>query len=205
MTSVGPGTPCGDYLAALLAPGHRVRCVDRPSQKHQGVGRRACGISGMAAATLACWNCTAPTGAPSLEYGQIESNGIRCCYHGWLFGVDGEILDTPGEPPESTFKERLCHGAYPVIEYKGLVFTYMGPAGVAALLSPCTTSFKDVPGYCLGKPGREYWPCNWPSGKGQLHGPSPYCLPPIPLSSATASPRPSRSSANWTSWRPPSG
>ena len=30
-----------------------------------------------------------------LELGQIEAEGIRCCYHGWLFNVDGAILDTP--------------------------------------------------------------------------------------------------------------
>ncbi|HKM70377.1 MAG TPA: hypothetical protein VJX94_10015, partial [Stellaceae bacterium] len=46
----------------------------------------------------------------------------RCCYHGWLFDVDGMILETPGEPADSTLKDRLFHGAYPVHEYQGLVF-----------------------------------------------------------------------------------
>ena len=63
----------------------------------------------------------------SLEFGLIEQKGIRCCYHGWQFDVDGRILDTPGEPPDSTYKERLCHGAYLVHEHEGLVFAYMGP------------------------------------------------------------------------------
>ena len=34
----------------------------------------------------------------SLEFGNIERHGLRCCYHGWLYGVDGRVLDTPGEP-----------------------------------------------------------------------------------------------------------
>ena len=34
----------------------------------------------------------------SLEFGKLEERGIRCCYHGWLFDVDGTILETPGEP-----------------------------------------------------------------------------------------------------------
>lgn len=55
----------------------------------------------------------------SLEFGICEENGLRCCYHGWLFGVDGTILETPGDPPESTLRHSLCHGAYPVHEYKG--------------------------------------------------------------------------------------
>ena len=63
----------------------------------------------------------------SLEFGQIEERGIRCCYHAWYYDVDGKILDTPGEPADSTLKTRLYHGAYPTLEYKGLVFAYMGP------------------------------------------------------------------------------
>lgn len=63
----------------------------------------------------------------SLEFGLPTECGLRCCYHGWLFGVDGKILETPGDPPGSTLKERLYHGAYPAKEYKGLIFGYFGP------------------------------------------------------------------------------
>ena len=63
----------------------------------------------------------------SLEFGIVSQHGIRCCYHGWHFAVDGTILDTPGEPASSRIKETVCHGAYPTHEYKGLIFAYMGP------------------------------------------------------------------------------
>lgn len=63
----------------------------------------------------------------SLEYGRIEEAGIRCCYHGWLFGADGQCLQQPGEPRTSTYKDEVTQPAYPVIEYGGLVFIYMGP------------------------------------------------------------------------------
>ena len=60
-----------------------------------------------------------------------KSNGIRCCYHGWLFAPDGEILETPAEDQTARavemVKERTRLGAYPVIEYRGLIFAYMGP------------------------------------------------------------------------------
>ena len=65
--------------------------------------------------------------AASLEFGIIEDRGLRCCYHGWLYGADGEILDTPGEPADSPIKDTLSHGAYPVVEKNGLVFAYLGP------------------------------------------------------------------------------
>ncbi|HET7133284.1 MAG TPA: aromatic ring-hydroxylating dioxygenase subunit alpha [Gammaproteobacteria bacterium] len=63
----------------------------------------------------------------SLEYGRVEENGIRCCYHGWLYGADGACLEQPGEPPASTQKERIAQPAYPAHEFGGLVFAYMGP------------------------------------------------------------------------------
>jgi nitrite reductase/ring-hydroxylating ferredoxin subunit len=63
----------------------------------------------------------------SLEYGIVSEHGLRCCYHGWLFDADGSILETPGEPTESRLKESFRHGAYPAVEFNGLVFAYMGP------------------------------------------------------------------------------
>ena len=43
----------------------------------------------------------------SLEYGRIEENGLRCCYHGWLFNAEGQCLDQPGEPKESDYKDEI--------------------------------------------------------------------------------------------------
>jgi len=68
-----------------------------------------------------------PHRGTSLEFGLCEKDGIRCCYHGWLIAPDGTILETPGDPPGSTLKDRLMHGAYPAMEYKGLIFGYFGP------------------------------------------------------------------------------
>lgn len=63
----------------------------------------------------------------SLEYGRIEPEGIRCCYHGWLYDVEGRCLQQPGEPPDSTGKDRVRQSWYPTREFGGLVFAYMGP------------------------------------------------------------------------------
>ena len=67
----------------------------------------------------------------SLEYGRVMERGIACCYHGWHFDVDGTILDTPGEPPDSRIRDRTFQGAYPAREHQGLVFAYMGPPAAA--------------------------------------------------------------------------
>jgi nitrite reductase/ring-hydroxylating ferredoxin subunit len=63
----------------------------------------------------------------SLVYGQIEEAGIRCCYHGWLYDTEGQVLDTPCEPADSTFKNGVRQLAYPCRELGGLIFAYMGP------------------------------------------------------------------------------
>jgi phthalate 4,5-dioxygenase oxygenase subunit len=68
-----------------------------------------------------------PHRGADLSYGRIEGGGLRCLYHGWLFAPDGRCLDQPGEPPESTFKERVTHTAYPCHEANGLILAYMGP------------------------------------------------------------------------------
>ena len=63
----------------------------------------------------------------SLEYGDIEANGLRCPYHGWLYNVKGHCLEQPGEPSGSTFHTKVKHLSYPVRELGGLIFSYMGP------------------------------------------------------------------------------
>ncbi len=63
----------------------------------------------------------------TLFYGKVEDEGIRCCYHGWLFGVDGTCLDQPCEPEHGLHRDVARQPWYPVEERYGLVFAYMGP------------------------------------------------------------------------------
>jgi phthalate 4,5-dioxygenase oxygenase subunit len=68
-----------------------------------------------------------PHRGASLVFGRNEECGLRCLYHGWKFGVDGEILDMASEPPDSRMRN-LRHKAYPVREAGGFVWIWMGPA-----------------------------------------------------------------------------
>jgi len=63
----------------------------------------------------------------SLEFGLIRERGIQCCYHGWHYDVDGTILEIPGDPNGEYLRRQFSHGAFPVKEYKGIVFAYLGP------------------------------------------------------------------------------
>lgn len=70
----------------------------------------------------------------SLEFGRIEKNGIRCCYHGWLYSPDGRVLEMPCEAAGTCERMNIEQAGYPVREFGGLVFVYMGPPGKEPLL-----------------------------------------------------------------------
>jgi hypothetical protein len=50
-----------------------------------------------------------------------------CSYHGWKYDVKGRCIDQPLEPPGSDLKSSIRHLWYPVQEWGGVVWTYMGP------------------------------------------------------------------------------
>ena len=98
----------------------------------------------------------------SMVYGKTEDKGIRCCYHGWLFSTDGTILETPGEDSDSKpaikIRETFKLGAYPVIEFNGLVFSYLGPMDKMPVF-PHYDVFE-MPGN-TSSPYRIDYNCNW--------------------------------------------
>ena len=65
----------------------------------------------------------------SLEWGRVEAEGLRCCYHGWLYDAEGRCVDMPCETDEFRRRMDVWQPAYPTFEYGGLVFVYMGPPG----------------------------------------------------------------------------
>lgn len=64
----------------------------------------------------------------SLFYGRNEECGLRCLYHGWKFDVSGNCVDMSSEPAGTGFMEKVKIKSYPVKEWGGFVWTYMGPA-----------------------------------------------------------------------------
>ena len=63
----------------------------------------------------------------SLFYGKVEADGIRCCYHGWKFDVEGHCLEQPCEPGGGLNRAAFRQPWYPVRDHYGLVWAYMGP------------------------------------------------------------------------------
>jgi phthalate 4,5-dioxygenase len=70
-----------------------------------------------------------PHRGASLVLARNEDCALRCIYHGWKIAASGRILETPPEPDELGFKDRIRANAYPVYEAGGIVWTYLGPPG----------------------------------------------------------------------------
>jgi phenylpropionate dioxygenase-like ring-hydroxylating dioxygenase large terminal subunit len=126
LTSVGSGTPMGEVLRRYWHPVCRSEDLNDLPKRVRILGEDLVVFrDGTGRAGLLFFRCS-HRGA-SLEYAKVELEGLRCCYHGWLYDVEGGIREMPCEPADSTFKSRLEHPAYPVEEFGGIVFAYMGP------------------------------------------------------------------------------
>jgi phenylpropionate dioxygenase-like ring-hydroxylating dioxygenase large terminal subunit len=126
MTQVGPGTPAGTLLRmywqpAALAdeltgprPVKAVRLLGedfvlfKDEEGRYGLLDRHCAHR-----------------RADLAFGRCEDGGLRCPFHGWLFDVAGQCLETPAEP-DPKFCQRVRQRAYPAVERNGIVFAYLG-------------------------------------------------------------------------------
>ena len=65
-----------------------------------------------------------PHRGTSLAYGWVEGSSIRCRYHGWKFDATGQGEEFPAET--ATYARSMCIKTYPVREYLGVVFGFLG-------------------------------------------------------------------------------
>ncbi len=127
LTCVGPGTRAGELLRRYWHPiAVAAELKEKSIKRVRILGEDLvlyCGENGRYG--LVAEQCS-HRGA-SLAYGRIEGSNIRCPYHGWLYDSGGRCVEQPAEPPQSTYKNRVKHPAYPVQKLAGLLYAYMGP------------------------------------------------------------------------------
>ncbi len=165
LTHVGPDTPAGELLRRFWQPvGLAADLGDLPKAvrvlgEDLVLFRDGRGRPGL----LDAHCCHRGT---SLHYGRVELEGLRCCYHGWLFDLEGRCLDQPCEPPGSAFRDKVRQPWYPCREYHGLVFAYLGPlARMPALprydLLEAGDGVVVADGTSYGLGGGVVLDCNW--------------------------------------------
>lgn len=120
----GPGTPAGKYLRSFWQP---VRLsADLPRGRAQPIavmGEQFTlyrGTGGQAVVTQP--GCAHRQ--TLLSVGNVEEDSIRCIFHGWLFGPDGQCQEAPGQSPGLV--ERMKIRTYPTHEEYGVIFAYFG-------------------------------------------------------------------------------
>jgi phenylpropionate dioxygenase-like ring-hydroxylating dioxygenase large terminal subunit len=126
LTRVGPGTPGGELMRRYWHPICLSAELNDLPRSVRILGEDLIAFrDGQGRPGLLFFRCS-HRGA-SLEYGRVEERGLRCCYHGWLYDVAGNVLEMPLEPAGNPFLGQFQHPCYPVREFGGLVFGYLGP------------------------------------------------------------------------------
>ena len=93
----------------------------------------------------------------SMAYGIPTAEGIRCPYHGWMFDGTGRCIEQPNEPEGSNFKDKVRTPGYPVEEFAGMIWAYLGP--LPAPLIPRLDGFVAEPAIRTVALSRVN--CNW--------------------------------------------
>jgi 5,5'-dehydrodivanillate O-demethylase len=157
LTRVGPGTPGGELMRRYWHPVFaESKLRENPVQRVRLLGEDLV-LYRDRRGELGLIGSRCPHRLMDMGFGIPEQDGLRCPYHGWLFDGTGRCLEQPIEPPDSTFKDRVSIGGYPVQAMGGLIWAYLGP-GPAPLLPKWDLfvregAFRQITAHWL--------PCNW--------------------------------------------
>lgn len=99
-----------------------------------------------------------PHRGPSLALGRNEEGGLRCLYHGWKFDIHGNILEMVSEPGGNRMAAGIKHPAYPVKEWGGMIWAYMGPQDAIPEFQPPAWAPTADTQVTIAK---AVLPCNW--------------------------------------------
>ena len=168
LAEVGPGTPMGELMRRYWHPIGLLSDASDTPRKLRVLGEDLILFRDKTGHPGLVYPHCAHRGS-SLYYGKVEERGIRCCYHGWLFDVQGHCLEQPCEP-EAGAKScgKVRQPWYPVQELYGLIWTYMGPPGKKPTLPryECLETleegeFVEADDSSIGGGGPQVVPCNW--------------------------------------------
>ena len=156
LTQTGPGTPMGtllrqfwhpiatsETLKAATARAIRIMCENLTLYRGES------GEAHLVGARCA-HRCTV------LHTGWVQGDEIRCMYHGWKYDGTGRCVEMPAE---RALRPDVRIEGYPLHEYGGLIFAYMGEGEAPEFELPRRDDFErddyDISTH------EEVWDCNW--------------------------------------------
>jgi phthalate 4,5-dioxygenase len=127
LTRVGAGTPMGTLMRRYWIPAAMSSelAADGAPMRLMLLGERLVAFRD-SNGDVGILDHHCPHRNASLFFGRNEQGGLRCLYHGWKFGVDGQCLDMANVPPHQDFKSKIKAKSYQAIERNGLIWVYMG-------------------------------------------------------------------------------
>jgi phenylpropionate dioxygenase-like ring-hydroxylating dioxygenase large terminal subunit len=102
ITRTGPKDPCGKLMRKYWQPAALVDELqgERPVRPVKLLGENLVLFRDNEGRYGLIERHCAHRGA-DLAFGRLENGGLRCAFHGWLFDVSGQCIETPAEPAGS--------------------------------------------------------------------------------------------------------
>jgi len=165
LTKVGPSTPIGALFRHYWQPVALLAELEKRNPLTAKVlGETLClfrdagGRIGLIDDRCAHRGTSLSAGDPLIQTsGRIDERGLRCCYHGWLYDITGQCRDQPAEGDGGRFASKVKIASYPVRDYGGMIWAYLG-TGEPPVLPPIDVIARQD-GYRLLTIGE--WPCNF--------------------------------------------
>ena len=157
LTATGPDTDMGRLLRRFWQPvavSHSIKPGDAKPLRvmgedltlYRGESGRAYLVAGRCAHRLTV-----------LHTGWVQGEEIRCIYHGWKYDGTGQCTEAPAEGAGAAARMKIA--GYPVHEYCGLIFAYMGSGVAPAFDLPRKEAFEKAGLIVFAR--LQVWPCNW--------------------------------------------
>ena len=157
LTETGAATPMGRLmrrfwhpvaLAERVKPGTAIglKILGEDLTLYRGAGGRPYLVGGHCAHRLT-----------RMHTGWVEGEEIRCLYHGWKYDGAGRCTERPAEPDSGPCDVAIA--SYPVHEYCGHVFAYLGEGPAPAFDLPRKDVFESDDHFTLAR--AQIWPSNW--------------------------------------------
>ena len=158
LQQVERGTPGGDFHRRFWQPVAYVRELGKVPLRVRALGEDLVVFKNLKG-EVGCLHLHCCHRNSSLEFGILTDDGIRCCYHGREYALNGTCIAMPGDPNAERIMKQVNQGGYPTHIFNEIVFIYMGPPEDVPVF-PVFDRFglpgvRDLPGYRLTVD------CNW--------------------------------------------
>jgi 5,5'-dehydrodivanillate O-demethylase len=159
LSQTAPGTEMGNLLRQYWHPvalsrdiasgkAKPLRIMSEELTLYRGHSGRAYLIGGRCAHRLTV-----------LHTGWVEHDELRCIYHGWKYDGTGQCTEMPAEKDDLPATVRIA--GYPVHEYGGLVFAFMGEGEAPAFDLPRKDVFEQPDDHIMLFSREQTWPTHW--------------------------------------------